>query len=124
VESFFPVEWAYCQVENDYGIDMRIEIVFGQEVIRLEFLVQLKPTDWLGPQRRHTPPLPRLYRLVLPSPPQACYVLVNGAQEGATYWLWIQLYLRQLDEVRQRWVGVPTRRTILSSSSLSQQHLG
>jgi hypothetical protein len=104
VEGIFPPEWVCRRVEDDYGLDMRIEIVVGEEVTGLEFLVQLRATDNLktsGDDVLHRCDVSTAqYFLRCPEP--VMYV-VYDAQVKVAYWLWVQPYLRRLDETCAGW---------------------
>jgi len=104
VESIFPTEWICRRVEDDYGLDVRVEIVTGEDVSGREFAVQLKATDHLrtsGEDVLHSCKVSTAnYFLHRPEP--VMYV-VYDAQEETAYWLWMQPYLRGLDGVRPGW---------------------
>jgi len=104
VESIFPTEWVCRRVEDDYGLDMRVEIVTGEGVSGREFAVQLKGTDRLktsGEDVLHSCKVSTAaYFLRRPEP--VMYV-VYDAQEDTAYWLWVQPYLRGLDDARPGW---------------------
>jgi len=104
VESIFPTEWVCRRVEDDYGLDMRVEIVTGEQVSGSEFAVQLKGTDHLrtsGEDVLHSCKVSTAnYFLQRPEP--VMYV-VYDAQEDTAYWLWVQPYLRGLDDARPGW---------------------
>jgi len=104
VESIFPPEWVPRRVEDDYGLDMRVEIVTGEEVSGLEFAVQLKGTDHLktsGDDVLHSCKVSTanyfLHRL------EPVMYVVYDAQEDTAYWLWVQPYLHILDNTRPGW---------------------
>ena len=104
VESIFPTEWVCRRVEDDYGLDMRVEIVAGEEVSGLEFAVQLKGTDRLkasGEDVLHSCKVSTAHYF-LQRPEPVMYV-VYDAQEDAAYWLWVQPYLRGLDDASPGW---------------------
>jgi len=104
VESIFPTEWVCRRVEDDYGLDVRVEIVTGEDVSGLEFAVQLKGTDHLktsGDDVIHSCKVTTAnYFFQRPEP--VMYV-VYGAQEDTAYWLWVKPYLKGLDEMRPGW---------------------
>jgi len=104
VESNFPAEWICNSAREDYGLDLRVEIVAGEDVIGLEFSLQLKATDHLkiaGEDVVHRCNVSTAqYFLRRPEP--VMYV-VYDAQGKTAYWLWIQPYLRQLDKKRSNW---------------------
>jgi len=104
VESTFPTEWVCRRVEDDYGLDMRVEIVAGEQVSGLEFAVQLKGTDHLrtsGEDVLH-PCKVSTAEYFLHRPEPVMYV-VYDAQEDTAYWLWVQPYLRGLDGASPGW---------------------
>ena len=104
VEPIFPTEWVCRRVEDDYGLDMRVEIVTGEEVSGLEFAVQLKATDHLrtsGDNVLH-PCKVSTANYFLHRPEPVMYI-VYDAQEDAAYWLWVQPYLRGLDDASPGW---------------------
>lgn len=45
LKSLLPAEWLIEDVRNDYGIDMQITIVDGEDITNTVFSVQLKATD-------------------------------------------------------------------------------
>jgi hypothetical protein len=47
LERILPPEWVCRRVEDDYGLDLRVEIVAGDRVTGREFFIQLKGTDTL-----------------------------------------------------------------------------
>ena len=104
VESILPTEWVCRRVEDDYGLDMRVEIVTGESVSGREFAVQLKATDRLkasGEDVLHSCKVSTAnYFLHRPEP--VMYV-VYDAQEDTAYWLWVKPYLKGLDEMRPGW---------------------
>jgi len=104
VESIFPAKWLCRQVEGDYGIDLRVEIVAGEDVSGLEFAVQLKGTDHLkisGDDVLHSCKVTTAnYFFQRPEP--VMYV-VYDTQEDTAYWLWVKPYLKGLDEMRPGW---------------------
>lgn len=104
VEGIFPPEWICRQVEDDYGIDLRVEIVTGDQVTGLEFSIQLKATDHLktsGDDVLHRCKVSTaeyfLHRL------EAVMYVVYDAQEKIAYWLWMQPYPNRLDAARSGW---------------------
>jgi len=104
VESIFPTEWVCRRVGNDYGLDMRVEIVTGESVSGLEFAVQLKGTDHLrtsGEDVLHSCKVSTAHYF-LHRPEPVMYV-VYDAQEDTAYWLWVQPYLRGLDDASPGW---------------------
>jgi tetratricopeptide (TPR) repeat protein len=104
VESILPTEWVCRRVEDDYGLDMRVEIVSGESVSGREFAVQLKGTDRLktsGDDVLHSCKVSTAHYF-LQRPEPVMYV-VYDAQEDAAYWLWVQPYLRGLDDASPGW---------------------
>jgi hypothetical protein len=109
VESILPDEWV-CRVEHqDYGIDMRVEMVAGEAVTGLEFSIQLKATDRLKVNKGDVVHRCKVsaanYYLARPEP---VIYLVYDAQEEVAYWLWIKPYLEALGEGRPAWRGQKT----------------
>jgi formylglycine-generating enzyme required for sulfatase activity len=109
VESVFsPAGWVCRRVEDDYGLDMRVEMVAGEDVVALEFAVQLKATDRLktsGDDVVHSCKVSTAnYFLRCPNP--VMYVVYDAPKETA-YWLWVQPYLHELDETRPDWHDRP-----------------
>jgi len=104
VESILPAEWICSIVQHDYGLDMRVEIVAHEQVTALEFSIQLKATDRLKTSgddvlhRCHVSTAQYFLRR-----PEPVMYLVYDAQGEAAYWLWVQPYLRQLEERRSGW---------------------
>ena len=104
VESIFPPEWVSRRVEDDYGLDMRVEIVAGERMSGQEFAVQLKGTDRLkisGEDVLHSCKVSTAHYF-LHRPEPVMYV-VYDAQENTAYWLWVQPYLRGLDGASPGW---------------------
>ena len=104
VESIFPPEWVHRRVEDDYGLDLRVEIVAGESVSGREFAVQLKGTDRLrtsGEDVLHSCKVSTAHYF-LHRPEPVMYVVYN-AQEDTAYWLWVQPYLRGLDDASPGW---------------------
>jgi hypothetical protein len=105
VKGIFPPEWICRRVEEDYGLDMRVEIVAGEKVTGLEFSVQLKATDRLETSgdfvvHRRCKASTAQYFLHRPEP--VMYVIYD-AQGKVAYWLWVQPYLRQLNKTCPDW---------------------
>jgi hypothetical protein len=104
VEGVFPPEWVCRRVEDDYGLDMRVEIVADEEVTGLEFSVQLKATDRLkisGNDVLHRCDVSTAQYFLHRS--ELVMYVVYDAQGEVAYWLWVQPYLRRLDETRAGW---------------------
>jgi hypothetical protein len=104
LRRILPSEWICRRVEDDYGLDVRVEIVAGEQVTAQEFSVQLKATDHLqtsGDDIVHRCKVTTAqYFLRRPEP--VMYV-VYSAQETTSYWLWVRLYLEQLDKTKPDW---------------------
>jgi hypothetical protein len=104
LHAVFPSEWICRRVEDDYGLDMRVEIVAGGLVTAEEFSIQLKATDHLkisgGDVVHRCKVSTANYFLRRPEP--VMYV-VYDVQESTAYWLWVQPYLGQLDETTPSW---------------------
>jgi tetratricopeptide (TPR) repeat protein len=104
LKATLPAAWICRRVEDDYGLDVRVEIVAGGQVTAVEFSVQLKATDDLKTSGGHV--LHRCKtstaRYFLRRPEPVMYV-VYDAQEQAAYWLWVQPYLEGLDETDPGW---------------------
>jgi len=104
VEDIFPVEWVVRSVEQDYGLDLSVEIVSGESVTGCEFSIQLKATDSLKTSGDYV-----LHRCKVSTAnyflrrPEPVMYLVYDASEEKAYWLWIQPYLRELDQARPEW---------------------
>jgi hypothetical protein len=118
VESIFPAEWVCRRVEDDYGLDMRVEIVAGENVTGLEFSIQLKATDHLktsGDDVLHRCDVSTAHYFL--RRPEPVMYLVYDAQGETAYWLWMQPYLRQLDETRPGWRNQKTTRIRISRAN-------
>ena len=104
VKGILPAEWIRDTVRLDYGVDMRVELVAGEEVTGLEFSIQLKATDHLktrgGDAVHRCKASAAEYYLRRPEP--MMYV-VYDAQADLAYWLWVKPYLKGLDEERPEW---------------------
>jgi tetratricopeptide (TPR) repeat protein len=125
VQSILPAEWICTSIHADYGLDMRVEIVSGEQVTGLEFSIQLKATDHLktsGDDVLHRCKVSTAqYFLRRPEP--VMYVLYD-AQGDIAYWLWVQPYLRELDKNRRCWRDQQTTRIrIPRSSQLTRQSI-
>jgi len=82
VESIFPTEWVCRRVEDDYGLDVRVEIVAGEDVLHS---CKVSTANYF------------LHR------PEPVMYVVYDAQEDTAYWLWVKPYLKGLDEMRPGW---------------------
>lgn len=104
VERVLPAEWICTPVSTDYGLDMRVEIVEDEQVTGPEFSMQLRATD--RPNISDDNVIHRCkvstaqYFLRRPEP--VMYVLYD-AQGQVAYWLWMQPYLRELNENCPGW---------------------
>ena len=100
-------------------------VVIGEQVTALEFSIQLKATDRLKTSADHV-----LHRCKVSSAlyflrrPEPVMYLVYDAQGETAYWLWVQPYLRELDDTRPGWrdqktvqIRVPAT-NVLSSKSV------
>jgi len=99
VERVLPANWICRRVEDDFGLDLRVEIGAEGQVTGLEFSIQLKATDHLkasGDDVVHRCKVSTAeYFLRRPEP--VMYV-VYDAQEEVAYWRWVKPYLDELDE--------------------------
>jgi hypothetical protein len=97
VKSVLPAEWVVEGFENDYGLDLQVEIVRNEQVTGAHFAIQLKSTDRLTIRKKsyvsHSCETSTL-RYFLERPELIVY-LVYDAQKQVGYWLWIQDYIRQ-----------------------------
>jgi hypothetical protein len=100
VESILPPEWIVEGFENDYGLDLQVEIVKNEQVTGAHFYIQLKSTDHLVVRKdgyiAH-PCKTSTLRYFLERPELVIYVVYDAQQQEA-YWIWIQDYLRQTVE--------------------------
>jgi len=127
LKSILPPEWICREEHEDYGLDVRVELVAQEDVTALEFSVQLKATDHLktsgGDVVHRCKVSTAAYFLRRPEP--VMYV-VYDAQGGEAYWLWVKPYLEGLDESRPGWreqetVGIRIPRlNVLSLASVEE----
>ena len=104
IETILSPEWICRRVEDDYGLDLRVEIVADGQVTGLEFSIQLKATDDLkisGDDVLHRCNVSTAHYFL--RRPEPVMYLVYDARGEAAYWLWVQPYLRELDKTRPRW---------------------
>lgn len=98
VERILPAEWLVESGQDDYGIDLVVEIVVDEQVTGAHFLMQLKGTDELtvreGGYIAHNCSTSAL-RYYLERPELIIY-LVYDAEKKEGYWLWIQDFIRSL----------------------------
>jgi hypothetical protein len=98
VKSILPPEWIAQRTEQDYGLDLQVEIVKDEHVTGAHFTIQLKATDQLKVRKKsyiaHSCETSTL-RYFLERSELVIY-LVYDAQNLVGYWIWIQDYIRQV----------------------------
>ena len=86
-----PESWACERVENDYGIDLRVDIFEGSRATGLELLVQLKsserPTD--GRDVEQVTLKVSTYNLIWRKL-QVAMLVKHVQSEGESYWLFFR----------------------------------
>ena len=127
VKGILPAEWIRATVHVDYGVDMQVELVAGDEVTGLGFSIQLKGTDQLqisGDYILHRCKVSTA-KYFLRRPEPVMYV-VYDAQGRHAYWLWVKPYLEGLNESRPGWreqetIGIRIPRlNVLSLASVEE----
>jgi len=100
----FPPEWICRPIAYDYGLDLSVEIVDGEAVTGREFFVQLKATEQLKTSHRDVIHRCKVStaRYFLQRLEPVMYI-VYDAREEAAYWVWIQPYLRELEQTQPAW---------------------
>jgi len=108
VRNVLPPTWIIDDTRADYGLDLYVEIVNGEELTGAYFSMQLKATDELvvrdGDYLSHQCKTSTL-RYFLERPELVVY-LVYDAQDKQGFWVWIQDYVR--NELDSSWRGQET----------------
>jgi len=95
-KQILPTEWIVEDGQNDYGIDLVVEIVKDSCVTGAHFLMQLKSTDKLAVSKDGYiihPCSTSTLQYFLERPELVIY-LVYDSKSKVGYWIWIQDFLR------------------------------
>ncbi len=103
VKQILPPEWIIQDGQEDYGIDLVVEIVKDEQVTGALFLMQLKGTDSLTVRKRGyvAHPCKTSTLMYFLQRPELIVYLVYDAQKNVGYWVWIKDYIR--DKLKTNW---------------------
>lgn len=102
VENIIPAEWSITKPDNDYGLDLQVEIVLNENVTGAVWSIQLKATDKIVYKDNHI--IHRCKTSTLNyflSRPERVIYLVYDAINKKAYWIWIQEYIR--NDLDKKW---------------------
>lgn len=113
LERVLPDEWIIRRIEeDDYGLDIQVEIVQDENVIGAYFTIQLKGTDHIKTSKgrfvSHSCKTSTLNYFL--ARPELVVYLVYDAQTDTGYWLWVKDYI--LNNLKSSWQQ-QTKNTLL-----------
>ena len=128
VANTFPSEWVITDINNDYGIDLDIEIVEGTDITGAHFSMQLKSTDNLKITKdgfiTHSCKTSTLRYFLEKT--ELVIFLIYDATNKAGYWIFAQDYIRTELAKNRKWIKkshntirIPVK-NILTEKSLNQ----
>jgi tetratricopeptide (TPR) repeat protein len=94
--STLPAEWILTDLEPDYGLDVQVTIVEGQEVTNIVFAAQLKATDRTANNRATIPlRIESKYLKYYENHPLPVFILYYIRPTNVFYYIFAQKYVKE-----------------------------
>ena len=104
LKNILPSEWIPMDIHPDYGLDMQVTIVNGEEVTSKVFSVQIKATDSASRGNTISLPIETKNLKYYETYPLPVFILYYIKPVGLFYYLFAQKYIRDsLSKESPRW---------------------